>query len=203
MNFLEKEGFSVIKNFVSTNQATQYLELIKTNINKAANELGVTAEEYLSCTGRWATVSPITSSISILLEDEIKKYLEKLLQVNILCKKSNVICKTANLTDPIPFHQDISYSENDPYHFSLWLSLNDIDKDSAPLQIVHNSHKNKVESAVDFWSPYFVDKYNNNKNIKSIIVNAGDAIMFDTKLFHGSSKNYSHKDRFAYVPGGL
>lgn len=200
MNFLEKEGFLVSKKILSTNQATQYLELIKININKAASELEVTMEEYLSCTGRWATASPITMSISVLLEDKIKEYLENLLQTNIFCKKSNVICKTFELIDPIPFHQDISYSANDPYHFSVWLSLNDVDEDSAPLQIVQNSHKCKVESAVDFWSPYFVDKHNiDNKNIKSVTVQAGDAIIFDSKLWHGSNINHSRKDRFAYV----
>ena len=200
MSFLEKDGFAVIKGFLPNNKASEYIDLIKINIVKAAHDLGVTVRDYLSCTGRWSTSSPITSSISVKLEDEIKNYLENLIQSKIIFKKSNVICKTADLTDPIPFHQDISYSRDDPYHFSFWLSLNNVDNNSAPLQIVKNSHNQEVKPAVDFWFPYFTEKYNiNDKDVKSITVNAGDAIMFDSKLWHGSAKNHSNKDRFAYV----
>jgi hypothetical protein len=200
MNTLEEKGFGIIRNFLSTNEAQECLTLVKYSINKASNELGVTTRDYLGCTGRWATKSPITMSISLMLDDRIREYLENFLRFKITFKKSNVICKTSDITDPIPFHQDISYSTRDPYHFSLWLSLSDVCKDSAPLKIIENSHKNPVEPAIDFWSPYFIDKYNIvDKNISSLTVNAGDAIIFDSKLWHGSDENYSRKDRFAYV----
>lgn len=197
---LEKDGFAVIPNLISNSKVVKCLDLIKSSINKAAAEVKVTTKDYLNCTGRWATSSPITIETSEILDTEIKSYFEQKLAARLLLKKSNVICKTAAITDPIPFHQDISYSPNDPYHFSVWLSLNDVDINSAPIQVVRNSHRNEIEPAVDFWHPYFDDAYNNNNNnIKSITVNAGDAIIFDSKLFHGSDKNCSNKDRFAYV----
>ena len=197
---LETNGFSVIQSFLSKVETNYFLQSIKNNINKAAKDIGVETKDYLSCTGRWATKSIITRDVSNILEDRIKVYLEEYLQSEITCKKTNVICKTSDITDPIPFHQDISYSVSDPYHFSMWLSLNDVGSDSAPLKIVKNSHKKKIEHAADFWSPYFVDQYDvKNANIKQITVNAGDAIVFDSKLWHGSGKNNSGKDRFAYV----
>jgi ectoine hydroxylase-related dioxygenase (phytanoyl-CoA dioxygenase family) len=196
---LEKDGFAVIPNLISNDKVVKCLDFIKSSINKAAAEVKVTTKDYLSCTGRWATSSPITVETSEILDAAIKSYFEQKLTAKLLLKKSNVICKTAAITDPVPFHQDISYSPNDPYHFSVWLSLNDVDINSAPIQVVRNSHHNKIEPAVDFWDPYFVDTYNNSKDIKSITVNAGDAIVFDSKLFHGSDKNCSNKDRFAYV----
>lgn len=200
INSFTKDGFLVVKDFLSASKTQQCLELIKTSIDKAADDLGVDGTAYLGCTGRWGTKSPITRNVSSMLDNQIKKYLESLLQSKLIYKKSNVICKTCAITDPIPFHQDISYSAGDPYHFSLWLSLNDVKIDSAPLQILENSHKKKVEPAVDFWDPYFVDQYNvGSMNARSITVNAGDAIMFSSRLWHGSGKNHSHKDRFAYV----
>lgn len=200
MKPLEKDGFFVIRNLLSASQVTECLTLVKDSIVRASNELEVTTKDYLSCTGRWATKSPITMSISSILEDKIKKHLENLLQLKIIFKKSNVICKTADITDPIPFHQDISYSPKDPYHFSLWLSLNDVCKDSAPLRIIENSHKKQVEVAADFWSPYFVDRHTiNDQNTRSMTVNRGDAIIFDSRLWHGSGENHARKDRFAYV----
>jgi len=200
MKELEAEGFVIIPNLISNNKIRKCLDLIKDGIHKAADEIDATIEEYLKCTGRWGTNSSVTVGTSDILQDEIQTNLERKLGLKIIFKKSNIICKTSELTDAIPFHQDISYSPNDPYHFSLWLSLNDIDKNSAPLRIVRNSHKNKIDSAIDFWSPHFRDKYDiENKDIISITVNAGDAIIFDSKLWHGSDENYSHKDRFAYV----
>lgn len=200
MDLLEKDGFLVVKNLLSVIQVKECLTLVKNSIVKASNELEVTKTDYLSCTGRWATKSPVTRSVSFILEGKIKKYLENLLQSKITFKKSNVICKTSDITDSIPFHQDISYSPKDPYHFSLWLSLNDVCKDSAPLQVIEGSHKKQVKPAADFWSPYFVDEHNvNNQNTRSITVNDGDAIIFDSKLWHGSNENRARKDRFAYV----
>lgn len=197
---LETHGFSVIKNFLSIDEADYFLYLIKTNINKVAKDIDVETKDYLSCTGRWGSNSPITLNVSNILENRIKKYLEESLQSKIICKKTNVICKTSDITDPIPFHQDISYSVSDPYHFSMWLSLNNVGIDSAPLEIVKNSHNKKIQPAADFWSPYFVDQYHTkNYYTKQITVNAGDAIIFDSKLWHGSGKNNSGKDRFAYV----
>lgn len=70
-------------------------------------------------------------------------------------EKSNVICKTADLIDAVPFHQDISYSFNDPYHFSVWLALNNVNKTSGALQVIEDSHNWKIQPLVDFWHPYF------------------------------------------------
>lgn len=197
---LETNGFAVIQNFLCKDEANFFLQSIKNNVTKAARDIDVEKKDYLSCTGRWASKSIITRDVSNILESRIKESLEDSLQSKITCKKVNVICKTSDITDPVPFHQDISYSESDPYHFSIWLSLNDVGKNSAPLEIVKNSHKKKIEPAADFWSPNFIDQYDIKNGItKKITVNAGDAIIFDSKLWHGSGKNNSRKDRFAYV----
>ena len=120
----------------------------------------------------------------------------------ILNKKSNVICKTADLVDAVPFHQDISYSPDNPYHFSVWLALNDVDETSGALQIIKNSHNWEIKPAVDFWSPYFVDKYSAklaNQQTITLGISPGDAIVFNSRLWHGSGGNLDAKDRFAYV----
>ena len=100
----------------------------------------------------------------------------------------------------IPFHKDIAYSKSDPYHFSLWLSFNDVYNNSAPLQVIRRSHNNPIEPAIDFWSPMYDKKYDyNNMESEILTVQAGDAIIFDSRICHGSDKNYSGNDRFAYV----
>ncbi len=202
MNKLENNGFFIIKNLISSDLVTYYLKDIKSKIAKSAEELGVSVPDYLNCTGRWAAPSQITKTTSNLLNDTIKDHLEQLLQNQILQRKSNVICKTADLIDAVPFHQDISYSFDDPYHFSVWIALNDVDETSGALKIIKNSHKWKIKPAIDFWSPYFVDKYSdkiNNQRIVTLPISAGDAIVFNSRLWHGSGENLDAKDRFAYV----
>ncbi len=202
MKALQKNGFFIIKNLVPLEFITQSLNDIISKISKLSQELGVSTSDYLNCTGRWGTSSQVTRIVSQVLDKIIKNYLEKSLQCQILQNKSNVICKTADLIDAVPFHQDISYSFNDPYHFSVWLALNNVNKTSGALQVIEDSHNWKIQPLVDFWHPYFLDQYSDNREnykIKSLPISAGDAIVFDSRLWHGSDKNIDAKDRFAYV----
>ncbi|PCJ29524.1 MAG: phytanoyl-CoA dioxygenase [Rickettsiales bacterium] len=200
MNFLDQDGFVVIKNLIPKEAIESCTYHIKDAINQASAELKVDVADYLHATGRWATKSPITRIAANIVDQDIEARLAELCSSKIIQKKSNVICKTADLVDAIPFHQDISYSRRDPYHFSVWLALNDVDKNSGALQVIKNSHTLPIEPAADFWSPYFSDKSNQEKGkAQSIEVSAGDAIIFDSRLWHGSNKNFAGKDRFAYV----
>ncbi|WP_341759851.1 phytanoyl-CoA dioxygenase family protein [Candidatus Tisiphia endosymbiont of Ptychoptera albimana] len=201
MAILQKNGFFIIKNMIPVELITKSLSNIKNKISELSQELDVPIFDYLNCTGRWDTSSQITKTVPQILNKIIKNYLETLLQCQVLEKKSNVICKTADLIDAVPFHQDISYSFNEPYHFSVWLALNDVSNTSGALQIIKDSHNWAIEPLVDFWNPYFVDKYSNwsSDQIETLPISAGDAIVFDSKLWHGSDKNIDAKDRFAYV----
>ncbi|APR97859.1 phytanoyl-CoA dioxygenase family protein [Wolbachia endosymbiont of Folsomia candida] len=202
MEILQKNGFFIIKNLVPLELITQSLNDITNTISKLSQELGVSTSNYLNCTGRWGTSSQVTRIVSQILDEIIKNYLEKSLQCQILQKKSNIICKTADLIDAVPFHQDISYSFNDPYHFSVWLALNNVNEASGVLQVIEDSHNWTIQPLVDFWHPYFCDQYSKNRKdykIKSLPISAGDAIVFDSRLWHGSDKNIDARDRFAYV----
>lgn len=202
MEELQKDGFFIIKNLISSDTVASHLKNIKSKISESSKELGVSVSDYLNCTGRWGDVSQITKTISQSVNIIIKDNLEKSLQCQIVQKKSNIICKTADLIDSVPFHQDISYSFDNPYHFSVWLALNDVDTNSGALRIIKNSHTWKIKSAVDFWSPYFTDKYSSkvtSQQVLTLPISAGDAIVFDSRLWHGSGENLDAKDRFAYV----
>ncbi|WP_341750084.1 phytanoyl-CoA dioxygenase family protein [Candidatus Tisiphia endosymbiont of Sialis lutaria] len=201
MAILQKNGFFIIKNMIPVELITKSLSNIKNKISELSQELDVPIFDYLNCTGRWDTSSQITKTVPQMLNKIIRNYLETLLKCQVLEKKSNVICKTADLIDAVPFHQDISYSFNEPYHFSVWLALNDVSNNSGALQIIKDSHNWAIEPLVDFWHPYFVDKYSNwsSDQIETLPISAGDAIVFDSKLWHGSDKNIDAKDRFAYV----
>ncbi|MBY0533737.1 MAG: phytanoyl-CoA dioxygenase family protein [Rickettsiaceae bacterium] len=195
-----EKGFTIARNLISTQKANELVLIAKSKISEFAHELNVPMAEYLRCTGRWGTNSSITKALSSKLDYQIQNYIEKYYDIRISQKKSNVICKTADLIDKVPFHQDISYSVNDPYHFSVWLSLNDISDNAGAVQCIEGSHRLPIKPAIDFWYPYFTDKVaNQNTDRHYFYCSAGDAFIFDSKLWHGSDENHVGTDRFAYV----
>ena len=195
-----EKGFSIARNLISTEQANELVLTVKSKISEFAHELNVSIAEYLNCTGRWGTNSSVTKDLSSKLDYQIQNYIEEYYGIRISQKKSNVICKTADLIDKVPFHQDISYSVDDPYHFSVWLSLNDISGNAGAIQCIEGSHRLPIEAAIDFWYPYFTDKVaNQNADMQYFYCSAGDAFIFDSKLWHGSNENHMGTDRFAYV----
>jgi len=198
-NFYQN-GFSILDDFVKESQLDLCLNMLKRSIMNCADELLVSSDKYVNCTGRWSNQSSIVKPVSNYLDCILQKKLSLLFNKKIRLQKSNVICKTASLIDAIPFHQDISYSKNSPYHFSLWLPFSDVDEYSSPLRVIKSSHHSSVMEAVDFWFPYFIDKHQfNERKIISLPVAKTSAIIFDSKMWHGSDINTKRKERFAYV----
>lgn len=117
--------------------------------------------------------------------------------------KVNIISKSAYANAPVPCHQDIAYSRENPYEFSLWLPLQDVTLKDGALEFLSGSHLRKIVPAVDFWEPYFEDKMylspDWQQNFISVPIRAGDAIVFDARIWHRSAKNESGHNRFAIV----
>jgi hypothetical protein len=196
-------GFVILKEVIPSSLARDLRQSIQDQLVINAQELEVSMDDYLYSTGRWASPSQVVSCIDEKINFGIQQELEKLLDQKIKMEKCNVICKNSNIRDAVPLHQDISYSPNSPYHFSLWLALNDVDEQSGALQFIEGSHKWPISPAVDFWSPEV--KLNNtleqkhHKQLQRITLKEGDAVIFDSRLWHGSIKSTSGNDRYAYV----
>ena len=80
------------------------------------------------------------------------------------------------------------------------MSLNDISDNAGAVQCIEGSHRLPIKPAIDFWYPYFTDKVaNQNTDRHYFYCSAGDAFIFDSKLWHGSDENHVGTDRFAYV----
>jgi len=195
-NMFLEDGFVVVKNVISQLKANYLISQIKKNIHNCASELHISVDDYLSSVSRWVNPSPVTANTMTGIENKLQEVVTKLLGEESELKKWNVICKNVHNFGSIPFHQDISYSPQSPYQISAWLALNNIDKNSSPLEILPGTHKRKVKSAVDFWSINYVSE---KKNGLKLPVEAGDVIFFDSRVWHGSSKSDSFADRYAIV----
>lgn len=109
METLQETGFIIIKNLVPSNLIALELNKIPAELPKLAREINVSAADYLHCSGRWGPLSKLTQRLDTIMDATIQSYIENLLQCKVqILQKSNVICKTADLVDAIPFHQDIS-----------------------------------------------------------------------------------------------
>jgi hypothetical protein len=200
---LREKGFIALSSIINKSEVDAVLSKIKNQISSYASEIGVEEGRYSYCTGRWSSPSKIVDCIDDGLNNLIQNKLEGIVGKKIKLQKSNIICKNKNVKEAVAFHQDISYSPKSPYHFSLWLTLNDVDSNTGALQFVEGSHKWQIQPAVDFWSPNYLSSKDTEsfpkEDVKVINLKEGDAVIFDSRLWHGSLESRNGKDRYAYV----
>jgi ectoine hydroxylase-related dioxygenase (phytanoyl-CoA dioxygenase family) len=193
-----EQGYAVAKGVLSKDVAEDLRKKIEFEIEVCAKQLGCLKEEYVFSASRWAHPSPITSCVSSRTVEKLSSVAQTLIKRPVQFKKMNVICKIPH-SSGVPYHQDISYSPQDPYEFSIWVALNDLSEKSAPLEVIPASHYLPLKPAVDFWSPNYRSDSSLKCRAKKNILNAGDAVFFDSRLWHGSAQNTDLFSRYALV----
>lgn len=193
------KGYYVAKGIIPEKLLQETRQRILEAIKFCSQEISVSEKDYLSSVSRWLSPSPITSAATESLLEHVSQATQNLLQDTPYLSKFNVICKNDQCRDAIPYHQDISYSPENPYQVSAWLALQDVPEDAGPLEIIPGSHKELLKPAVDFWSPeYKPDPTLKIRAIK-LPLSAGDVVFFDSSLWHGSSENVASASRYAIV----
>lgn len=195
----EEKGFVIAKGIIPLSLIHQIKKIVFKNIKKCARELNVSEDMYLSVISRWVNPSPVTSTIPVSLLNTLEEATKSLIKSTPYMQKLNIICKNAYCTGSVPLHQDISYSPQDPYQLSAWLSLHEITEDSGPLEVIPKSHLGPISSAVDFWSPEYHPDLSLNKSVMKLFLSPGDVVFFDSRLWHGSAEKKDFKPRYALV----
>jgi hypothetical protein len=153
----EENGVAVLKKVWTSGYSEEVCQKIIQNIKTCSEELGCSLEEYLKNVTRWTHPSPVTKDIYELCNSNLKTIATDLGKKKANLVELSVINKSIYANRAIPCHQDISYTPNNPYQFSLWMALQDVTKEDGVLEFLPASHLNKIESAVDFWLPNFID----------------------------------------------
>jgi len=195
-------GYVILENVIDYNTTKKLQSFIQKQIAAYAEELKISFAQYTYCTGRWGPASKFfVNTIFSDINNKLKQTLEAIFNKNIILQKQNMICKNQYVTDELALHQDISYSYNSPYNFSLWLALDDILPGSGEMMVIPKSHKWPIAGAVDFWSPFFKDKKlkKYEDKIQKIYLKTGSCLLFDSRLWHGSLANITKSSRYAYV----
>jgi len=198
-HLLEEDGYTVLPSFFKREFLEDIHSTLISHLQSCAADLSCSYEDYMSSASRWVDPSPVTQGLTEKLFRPLQNCLELFVGECSLVKL-NIISKTQHSLEPIPLHQDISYSPTSPYQVSGWLALTDSPLESGPLEIIVGSHKAPVQPAVDFWDPRFqASDFDSKGTSKALPVKAGDLILFDSRLWHGSARNTSNHERFAVV----
>lgn len=193
------EGYRVIKGVLDASLIENLKYSLHKNLAECALDLSCKEEEYLSVVSRWVHPSPVTSSLYDHLVPLLQEKAAELVGESVQLKKFNVIGKNVHCPGAIAFHQDISYSPQCPYQFSAWVALNDVHEEDGPLEVVPGSHRTPILPAVDFWSPDYQPNHDLISKAVKVPIQAGDAIFFDSRLWHGSQESRSLSPRYAIV----
>lgn len=138
-----------------------------------------------------------------LIQELITPKLENHLQ-NYKIHLGSYLVKTPN---PYSFtypHQDwlfVDNSNKEDFSCTIWISLEDIDKDSGTLGFIKGSHI-FLDNIVGSPSPEIKTATMGHEKLllsymKIENVNAGDALLFNNKTIHAAFPNISKKDRIA------
>ncbi len=196
-------GYITVPQLISSIDADRILvDLLKT-IKKCAEDIGVTEESYLKVISRWQNPSVLTDCVPHNVIQSVQLRLENIYGEPFQVNRWNIIIKNQFSYGAIPCHQDIAYSQSNPYYLSTWIPLTSLPKDSGGLKVLPKSHLDPIQPAVDFWSPDFIDHMCNSKKWKkkaiSFVLNPGDSIIFHSRLWHGSDKNILRTNRYSLV----
>ncbi len=198
-----EQGVSVWPKLCTRAQTRAVYQKVWARIRQCARELNCTTEQYLHNVSRWIDPSPITQPIYPWAKTFFSSILSERIGKNIELIKMNIISKSAYARQPVPCHQDIAYSREHPYEFSLWFALQDITLNDGVFECLPGSHTGAITPAVDFWQPGFVDQMALSTTWRNhfirLPVQAGDAILFDSRIWHRSAISHSGRDRFAIV----
>lgn len=195
----QENGFVVIKNVIPLPIIERLRKDVFKKIRRCSEQLEVLEEDYLSAVSRWVAPSPITANVPSSLLNTLMQETQKIGGGAPCLSKLNIIGKNAHCTGSVPYHQDISYSPQEPYQLSAWLALHDVLENSGPLEVIPKSHLDPIVPAIDFWSPEFVPALSLKMSAQKLLLVAGDVVFFDSRLWHGSSENKDLSPRYALV----
>lgn len=186
---LDIDGYVVIKNIIPKHTITKLYQFYIKNKNMSKLDIYTTKNVNHVNTAMSPNLAYKKNVFKI-----IKKELQPLIDLIFVDFKiviSNFIIKYPGGTNECKIHQDISLIEedNDVSSYTVWFSLDTIDKKSSPLYIIPKTHKllkNFIRGVgVTLGLNNFRDKLI-PKAETVLPFNAGDMLIMNPRVIHGS-----------------
>jgi ectoine hydroxylase-related dioxygenase (phytanoyl-CoA dioxygenase family) len=151
-------------------------------------------------------ISPTLNEI--LRSDMVLDRVEDLIGPNISLYHSKLLPKTAEVGNPIPWHQDYAYWKqegNEPLMLNCQFAISEANRENGCIQFVLGSHKwglQEHERERITFGVFLKGHYQEREDAVSAEMGQGDAVFFGPLVIHGSAPNTSGMPRvmntFAY-----
>jgi len=139
---------------------------------------------------------------SMARNPDILNELEKVLGSDIFLYENSAVYKPKGRKNGVPFHQDFISRSNEPIKYIAWMAVDNVTKDNGALKVLPGTHRQgfmqwhrvKVETHHDRIDP-------SSLNLSSQIyieLNAGDVLIFNQLVVHGSDEVHTDHLRLIY-----
>ena len=217
----ERDGFVVVRQLIPTEllaclreQAYQDLVASTGSIEYEADvgypgapqsrevEGGQTPRRLLNAFGRNSLFQHVA------LDPNLRQYLRVFSNRRKLVFTPNhhncIMTKHPGYSSSTYWHQDIRFWEFEkPELITVWMALSDETEENGALKVIPGSHRltgTEFElGPKSFLNPTSRLNQDLLKNARQITLNAGDALFFHCRLFHGANENKSSQTKFSLV----
>lgn len=140
----------------------------------------------------------------LVSEPKVVHALETVLGPNIYMYENSLIYKPKGKKNGVPWHQDFISRPSEPVKYIVWIPLDNVDKGNGTLKVIPGSHAQgflpwyRVEGEThhDRVVSEYIEK--NKNNIVYIEMNAGDILVFNMLIVHGSDEVHTDRPRRVY-----
>ncbi len=188
----ELKGFVVIP-FLSPSETLALSELY-------SNEIKETPEGFYSTSFSNDTVvkEKLIAGVDKIFDEKIKSTFEAVKKLG-----SCFLNKSPGPQGEMPIHQDWTVV-NEPEFDSLtiWVPLCDVNEKNGAMQVVEGSHRySDALRSPSLVNPFLDVQTEVRKDLESIAMKAGDALIFSQALLHASPQNKSSNQRLVVTYG--
>ncbi len=116
--------------------------------------------------------------------------------------RSLAIFKPTGYKRPVGWHQDMSYWRGQKTKISVWISLDNADRNTGALRFISKSHTQlitDVEKKDEVFSLIVPDRFIQRSKEVLVETEVGDVVIFHSCVIHCSGENKTGKDRYSLL----
>lgn len=218
INDLKNNGFTILKSFISKKKIFDLINGYEQNLDYCLNKFIKSKPLPNNIDKKYKLLNKLDKNLKsrsydlskfhpTLLRLATDKKIEKI--INSIFKETFFVDYPQIRIDDnknsflLPMHQEI-FGQMSKNLLTMWCPLTNVSKFNGTLNLIPGSHKNgKLKHqfyTIKGRKYHGIQKeFLENKKIVSLKLKAGDAVLFDPYLIHGSGKNNSNKIRWTFV----
>lgn len=193
IKIFKSQGYLIISELIDPSMVTDLRNEILENVRLAFSN----KPSKLSQTNQYLKGSLTDTLVN---SQEILNMAESLLGGPSTLHSPFTAVKSARVGGAFHFHQDNQYTYLDGPALNFWIALNNMTPENGCLAVCPGSHKAGTLAAQQ--SPDKDEHQTITYEVEEYLparIRAGDCVVFDRLMVHGSGKNNTDEDRVAYA----